>query len=83
MKTTVVFKGGPMDGTEITYENTTFLPQEGEVIFVSNGRAYNHPFVSPQVPSAYWMDFVRKVYVYVESLRSWVYDHEYEVTDEE
>ncbi len=68
MNITVVFKGGIMNGTEITYE-VYETPQDGKVIFVkSNDFGY--------------FGASHQVYVYVQKLHSWVYDHEQEVVNE-
>ena len=58
-----------MDGIEIVYE-VCRTPEDGEVIFVkSNDSGY---FGAPY-----------QVYVYVQKLHSWVYDHEQEVVNGE
>ncbi len=75
MGITIVFKGGPMNGTEITYQNI-FAPEEGEVIFVKSNSSHGGPI-------EIWVGRSREVYKYVRDLQSWVYDHESKVIEEE
>ena len=67
----VVFKGGTMDGAEITYQKG-FYPEHDEEIIVKS----NHLDTWGCLPSD-------EVYRYFSILRSWVYDHEMEVVAED
>ncbi len=67
MGVTVVFKGGSLNGIEITYE-TCKLPDDREEIFVRTQGSWDRDY--------------NEVYVYVQELRSWVYDHTSEIVVE-
>ena len=71
MDTVVVFKGGFMDGIEITYLPGC-CPDEGEVILVHRPS-----------PDPWNLGQKNEVYVFVSDLFSWVYDHESEVVEKE
>ena len=73
MGTTVVFKGGSMDGTEISYE-TCCMPGDGETTIIRSG-------VNENGPIGFWLGKKNEVYVYICTLNSWVYDHESEVVE--
>ena len=59
----VVFKGGVMDGTEITYQEGGF-PENKEEMFVKSSRR------------DFWFGTPDEIYIFSSDLSSWVYDHE-------
>ncbi|KKK76503.1 hypothetical protein LCGC14_2862990 [marine sediment metagenome] len=75
MSAIVVFKGGSMDGIEITYE-TCCKPDDKETMIIQSDYNKNNPI-------GYWLGSLAEVYVLVSALNSWVYDHESEVVEED
>ena len=71
MDVTVIFKGGSMDGVEITYQSL-MSPTNAEQLIVR----------STQI-SEWGRRAEHEVYTFVYSLLSWVYDHNMEVVEEE
>ena len=74
MGETVFFKGGSMDGIGIFYD-LDCEPAEGEMIIVQSDYDKNRTI-------GFWLGKTSEVYKFVQSLNSWVYDHESEVVEE-
>ena len=64
MNEPMIFKGGSMNGTEITCTRGVHS-MDGDEVIIQNF-------------SASWACTAKEVYIFVEALNSWVYDHKHE-----
>ncbi len=72
MAVTAVFKGGAMNGIEMTYEVCKAPGTDEEMcIRTKDWNVYGAIATCDEV------------YVYIQDLQSWVYDHRHEVVEEE
>ncbi len=70
MGPTAVFKGGSMNGTEITYQEC-YQPEDGETTIINMHQLNMHGYDCAP----------KEVYIFALELNSWVYDHQSEVVE--